>query len=134
VDEQIKPIALAVTCTLGDTQKLVKNIDKQIEPIALAVTGTLGDTRKLVKNVDKQVEPIAQNLAEALADAQSALKQATKTIATVENTVSDKSKLNHNVTKTLQELTAAARAIRLAFELLQRHPESLIHGKGSKGK
>jgi paraquat-inducible protein B len=69
-----------------------------------------------------------------LADAQAALKQATRTVATAENTISSKSKLNHDVTKTLQELTAAARAIRLAFELLQRHPEALFHGKGSKGK
>ena len=160
VNDQVEPIASAITKTLGEAQKLVRNVDQQIEPISKSLTaglddarklvnhvnekvdpisdgltGALADTRKLVNNVDGQVQPLAETIAKSLADARAALQQATKTLATAEGVVAKDSQLHHGLTKALQEFAGAARALRLAAEYLQRHPEALFQGKGgAKGR
>lgn len=135
VNEQVKPIATALTGTLGDTRKLVKNVDDQVKPVSKSFTDTMTDAQKLVGKVDKHIDPLAKELFQGLADASTALKQATKTLATAEGVIAEDSKLHHDMTKALEEFAAAARAIRRAAELLQRHPEALFHGKGrAKGK
>ena len=157
VNDQIKPLALAMTETLGETRTLVRNVDRQIgpisksladgladarklvnhvnetgDPISEQLTGALGDTRKLVANVDGQVRPLAETFAKALADAQEAMRQATKTLAAAEGVVAKDSKLYHDLNRALEEFAGAARAIRLAAEYLQRHPEALFKGKGAE--
>lgn len=132
VDAQVKPVAKSLTDTLADARKLIEDVEAQVKPIAKALTAALADARKLVKDVDAQVLPLAAGLIKTLAQARAALRQAADTLATAEGVIADDSKLSHEVSKALAEVSAAARAIRLTAEYLQRHPETLFYGKGPK--
>jgi paraquat-inducible protein B len=54
---------------------------------------------------------------------------AQKAIERVEGTVGDKSTLVYELSKTLEEVSALARSVRVLSDYLQRHPESVLWGK-----
>ena len=51
------------------------------------------------------------------------------TLAEVTELIDDDSALSHDMGLAAQELTRAARKVAALADLLERHPESLIHGK-----
>jgi paraquat-inducible protein B len=55
-----------------------------------------------------------------------------RSLAAIEETMGSGSELQSNVKETLTELGAAARSLRFLADYLERHPESLIRGKGKE--
>jgi paraquat-inducible protein B len=92
---------------LGDTLQNVKRLSESKELLGAvrALNETLQETRQLVQNLDSNVAP----------EISSTLDQAQKTLVSVEGT---------------KELGEAARGVRILTDYLERHPESLIYGKG----
>lgn len=66
--------------------------------------------------------------------AQAALIQARRALKDVQDAVGENSTLRYELGNTLEELSSAARSIRIMADYLERHPEALIHGKGTGGK
>jgi paraquat-inducible protein B len=52
-----------------------------------------------------------------------------KSAAAVDELINQDSPLMNNLVRTLDELAAAARSIRIMAEYLERHPEALLRGK-----
>ncbi|MFC1823583.1 MlaD family protein [Thermodesulfobacteriota bacterium] len=128
-DNRIGPIASGIEGALGDTRKLVRHLDDQIDPLAANVNNTLGDARKLLQNTDAQIAPLADSIRKTADAATEAVKQAEKTLVTAEELLGKDSTVMYQVTKTLKELSDAARSIRVWAEYLERHPEALVRGK-----
>jgi paraquat-inducible protein B len=63
-------------------------------------------------------------------ETQLAIEQARKSLATAEEALRPDSTLRFQVKETLEELGAAARSLRMLTDYLERHPESLLRGKG----
>jgi len=129
IDSHVGPIARRAEETVRDMQKLVRRMDGQIEPLAANVNNTLGDARKLLMDVNAQVEPLAKSIKKTADTATEAIKQAEKTLVAAEGVLGRDSTVMYQVTKTLKELSAAARSIRVWAEYLERHPEALVRGK-----
>ncbi len=130
IDGQIEPLATSMKDTLDDTQRLVRNVDGQIEPLATSIKDTLDDTQKLARNVNAQVDPVATSVTDTLKSAGDALEQAKETLSVVDGVISEESALYYELTNTLEQLSATARSLRIMADYLERHPESLIQGKG----
>jgi len=118
--------------TLKDTQKLVQHIDEQICPLvsSLAKTSdaaheTLSEAKNTISVLGGDVRGLALTTKETLESARNTLKQTEKTLGTF----SDDSHLVYEMNKTLRELSAAARSLRLLSDYLERHPEALLRGK-----
>ncbi|HHO76462.1 MAG TPA: MCE family protein [Deltaproteobacteria bacterium] len=121
--------------TLKDLQHLIKGIDSRIDPIASGIEATVGDAQNFVRNFDKQISSLQSNIDLAAKAARGAMLQAEKTFDSIENITSGDSALIYQMTRTLEELSAAARSIRAWTDYLERHPEALIRGKsGSEGR
>jgi paraquat-inducible protein B len=107
---------------LGDTVQNVKNLSesKELLQAVQALNETLQETRQLVQNLDSKVAPAIT----------STLDQAQKTLVSVEGTLGQDSPLQHEMRQAIKELGEAARAVRILTDYLERHPESLIYGKG----
>jgi paraquat-inducible protein B len=100
-----------------------------------SLDATLADVRRLVTSVDGQVEPLVASINEASEATSVVMEQATKTLSEVDGVLAEDGAPRYELINVLQELTAAARSIRVVAEYLERHPEATIHGKpGSKGK
>ena len=61
-----------------------------------------------------------------------ALDQTRKTMTTAENLFSADAVLYNELQNTLEELSEAARSVRLLADYLERHPDALIRGKGEE--
>ncbi len=133
--------------TLDDARKLIGNIDNQIEPLAASLDKTVKDYgkvaqevdktltayRALAENVDHQVNPLISSLHATLKAARLALEQSEKTLARAEYTLSEDSTTIYELNNSLREISAMARSIRQLADYLERHPESLLSGKGTEG-
>jgi paraquat-inducible protein B len=127
--------------TILDMQKLVKDVDRHVDPLLGSATAAIGRADELVLNVNKQIDPLAAGIkktADAVtrtADtARPAIKEVGKAFANIAALTGKGSEERKQLDRTLKELQAAARSIKVWAEYLERHPEALIRGKGGKSK
>ena len=133
--------------TIMDTQRLIQNTDRRMGTLAAGLDETVNDAQNLVRRIDGQVVPLASNINRTLGDAQQVLgnvdsqmialaesvnktaEKAIETLVAAEAVLKKDSPVVYQMTKTLKELSDAARSIRLWAEYLERHPEALLRGK-----
>jgi len=127
---QVQPVAQNIEKTLEDAQKLLQNIDRQVTPLAKKIDATVQDTRGIVGNINKRIDPLLGTIEQTFEATRAAMKQANQTLKDIQGTTGEGSVLHYELTKTLQNLSAAAVSIRVLADYLERHPEALIRGKG----
>ena len=113
-------IANELLGTMQGTNRLVNA--PELRATIRSLDATLKDVRTLAKTTDRQVATLASD--------------AGKTLGTVRNTlesVDPEAPLMVDLGNMLEELAAAARSIRALSDHLDRHPESLLYGKGGPG-
>jgi len=110
-------------------------IDWSQQPPQLAVVpGSLEAVEtKLIKVVEKldkfPLDRIGDDLRKVLAELDLTLESGRRTLDTADGAIGPDSALRVDLASTLQEVSRAARAIRVLGDYLERHPESLIRGK-----
>ena len=121
IQTPLEEIFATISKTLGRIDRLpLEAIGNDIRASAKQLNDILNQAQSTMEVINTQVTP------EALA----ALKQAKKTLAVIEKIVGTDSPLNQETRNAMQELSDAARAIRILVDYLERHPDSLIYGKG----
>ena len=84
-----------------------------------SLDATLKDVRALARTADRQVAALAVDAGKTLGAARNTLES-----------LDPEAPLMVDLANTLEELAAAARSIRALSDYLDRHPESLLYGKG----
>lgn len=123
-----KEIVETLDRTANGIEKLVN--DPDLEAGIDNFNDTLQELELLVRNVNNQVEPVSGELQKTLAGVQDALEQMEKTLANSAKMTADGSPVMHELLKTINELSEASRSMGNLAEYLERHPESVIFGKG----
>ena len=118
--------------------KLVENVDNVVNSPDLkgsisALHETLKSANKLVHKVNGEVGPLITSVEKTSGAAQAALKQAQESLALTENVLAEDSPALNELTNALRDISAAARSLSALTDYLQRHPESLLRGKGGPG-
>jgi paraquat-inducible protein B len=116
--------------TILDMQKLVKDVDRHVDPLLGSATTAIGHADELVLNVNEQIDPLAAGIKKAADAAVPAIKEAERALANIAALTGKGSEERKQLDRTLKELQAAARSIKVWAEYLERHPEALIRGKG----
>jgi paraquat-inducible protein B len=123
--------------TILDLQKLVKDVGSHVDPLLGSATAAIGHADELVLNVNKQIDPLAAGVKKTsdavtrTADAaRPAVKEVERAFANIAALTGKGSEERRQLDRTLKELQATARSIKLWAEYLERHPEALIRGKG----
>jgi paraquat-inducible protein B len=76
------------------------------------------------------VERLASNLDhELIPEMKTTIVDARRTLNEAQNTLAADSPLQHDARDALNEVSRAARSLRVLLDYLERHPESLIMGK-----
>jgi paraquat-inducible protein B len=113
----------------------------QQPPRLPTIPGQLQTTEASVENIIKKVEKmplqqIGDNLQKALADLDLTLVSARGTLVNAQGTLENTNNLTaansaqvQQLDSTLQEVSGAARSVRVLADYLERHPEALIRGK-----
>lgn len=119
---------------LADSRTLVRDVNKELSGAVADLDETLRSVRGLVEGLSEQVGPLGQGMEASLGALTSAAREAEKTIKEVGGLVGEDSPTTAELNRALKELSAAARAIRVWADYLERHPEALIQGKGAYGR
>ena len=82
----------------------------------------IGDARGLVRSTDNNITAVANSAIDALDQVKAAFR-------TLQRATDERSPIRHELTKTMTELSAAARSARALVDYLERHPEALLQGK-----
>jgi paraquat-inducible protein B len=91
------------------------------------------ETVKSLNAAVKELQSLTTELRTRTApDATAALQQAQRALAAAEGSLAADSPQQYRVKAALDEITGAARALRVLAEFLEAHPESLLRGKGSE--
>ncbi len=103
-------------------------------PVMPTIPTSIEEMTKSVKAVLKKLEnfplgELGKDLSGTLASLNKAISQADNTLQTVNRMFAADSPLTQELQQTLTELAAAARALRVLADYLDRHPEALIKGK-----
>jgi paraquat-inducible protein B len=110
------------------------------------VPGQLQATEATVENIIKKLdkmplEQIGENVRQSLADLDLTLVSARGTLVSARGTLDHTSNLTgpnsvqvQQLGNTLQEVSRAARSVRVLADYLERHPEALIRGKKGEAK
>jgi paraquat-inducible protein B len=130
----------STTTTLGhvsklatDAQQLVQRADKQVERVATSATTTLGSFTRLAQNTDGQLVPLLTSLRETSKAALTMMVNGQDTLTALRVFLTPTAPIGYELTKTLQELADAGRAIRVLANLLERNPNALLFGKKDGG-
>jgi paraquat-inducible protein B len=95
-----------------------------------SATAAIGHADELALNVNKQIDPLAASIKKTAAAAGPAIKEAERALANIAALTGKGSEERKQLERTLKELQAAARSIKVWAAYLERHPEALIRGKG----
>ena len=125
--KQTPPQLPTIQGTFGELQAMLGTLTKKldrvpIDRIATELEGTLADTRKLVNRLSTDVAPAAKDV----------MDNASRTLQTAQATLATDAPLQSDLRQTLQELTRTMTSMQNLLDYLQRHPESLIRGKGKQ--
>jgi paraquat-inducible protein B len=127
-----------VNGALKDASKLLNRIDTDVVP---ELKTTLEEARRMIATADglikngvngtlDQVNSTLEELRRPLATADAVLKNADAVLRSTDATLLGKNApIQQDLRDALQEVTLAARSLRVLMDYLERHPDSLLRGK-----
>jgi paraquat-inducible protein B len=127
LNNKVNTLSDGMQTTLSGAQKTLQDTSKNIRGVSL-------DARKLLQDVDGEVKPLSNKIQTALVSARVALDKAENSIATIDGFVGERSDTRHKLNRTLDEISGAAKSLHSLLDYLERHPESLLQGKGGGGR
>jgi paraquat-inducible protein B len=113
-DEQLAGTAKELRSSIAELDRLLQTLNRETGPLLTSYRGLGDETLQLVK------------------DMRSSVVQAEQTFAAVESIVGENSPVGSELKRALEEISAAARSIRIMADYLERHPEALLQGKGGR--
>jgi paraquat-inducible protein B len=129
------PGAPPATVDWSQTPVQLPTIPGQLQVMQAKVMG-------IINKLDKMpLEQIGDNLRKAIADLDLTLVSARGTLVSAQGTLDNTSTLTgpnsvqvQQLDSTLQEVSRAARSLRVLADYLERHPETLVRGKKGEAK
>ena len=97
----------------------LEQLSAQLSQALTSLDQTLKETHKLVKQLDTDVAPQATRT----------LAQAEHTLDSAKSVLADEAPLQQDLQQALRAVAESARSLAALADYLERHPESLIHGK-----
>ena len=123
----VERIGQEIANTLQDAQNVLAS--KEIGEAMLELKRSLEQITEFSSSLNSDLTP---KLAETLEAMTESVDQIKVTLQKAEFMLDNDSPVAADLQRTLQELSAAARSIRMTAEYLERHPDALIYGKGNK--
>ena len=123
LEKRTNALSEGMLTTMTDAQTILRKTTKELGMVS-------ADIRTLLRNLNGQVKPVISDIQTALFAARETMDRATKTLVTVDGFVGERSDTRRKLNRTLDEFSAAAEAIKSLMDYLERHPESLLKGKG----
>ena len=113
-DDQLVGAIQDMRSSIAELDRLLETLNQETGPLLTSYRGLGDESLKLVKEM------------------RSSVVQAEQTFAAVESLAGENSPVGSELKRALEEISAAARSIRIMADYLERHPEALLQGKGGR--
>jgi len=123
LNTKMNTLSDGMQATLADGRTLMKDASKDLD-------GVSSDVRKLLQDADVGIKPLLKDIQAALVSAKRAMDGATNTLVHLDGLVGERSNTRQKLNRTLDDFSAAAKSLESLMDYLERHPESLLKGKG----
>jgi paraquat-inducible protein B len=123
----------AIRQAVDETRSLAQNLNGQVNPLAAKITDVATQVQTLAGHIDNQIGPMASSITKAADEAGVTLKKAQATMGTIEDLTGEDSPVSYRLGKALEELTSAARSLRLLADTIQHQPNAVVFGKKKTG-
>ena len=101
---------------------------RSLDDVAGRLGDAAGNVSHLAAGLDSNVSGLTQDLRQTTVKATAMMDQAGKVLQHTDATIND-SPLTYELTRTLKEVSAAARSVRLLTGYLERNPSALLFGR-----
>jgi len=139
LNTQLASLAADLKSVIRNTNRMVSNLNQQVEPVAQgfitttdAATNAFNQAEETLSLTEGPGAELVADVRQAVDAATQALEQAKTTMQTIDTLADEDSEVIYTLNTALEEIAMAARSIRTVAEYLERHPESLLRGKGGK--
>jgi len=116
----LEQIGADLSATLTEVRALVDSA---------ALDGSLVELQRTLERIGSATEQLDEDVIPELNETVIAARRA---LANLNGLIGPEATLNVELTRTMREMGAAARSIRVFADYLDRHPEALIRGKGAR--
>lgn len=96
-----------------------------------SLSATMTATQELVKKLDAGAAPALRRLPEIAASLQAMLANTNKLVASTDAGYGNNSKFYRDLDRTMLQLSDMVQSLRVLADMLTRHPEALIRGRGT---
>ena len=96
---------------------------------AAGIGPAIDDLQQIIAKLDAASGPLLEGVTGTAQSATNTLKDAQAAIASIQRAIGSGSSLTNNAENMMQELTRAARSIRVLADYLERNPDALLRGK-----
>lgn len=133
LDHEIVKTLEATQSTMQQAETTLKMEEGVPGKLAGSFQATLNQAERTLKFEEGAPGRLVASLRKTSDAAGVTLEKSQVTLATIQGAIGEQSPLRYELSRGLQELAAAARAIRALADYLERHPEALLVGKGQSG-
>ncbi|MFP4259326.1 MAG: MlaD family protein [Desulfovermiculus sp.] len=125
------PATLASVRSTSDTaRETIQQAGEDFNQLSLTIAQTADQANEVLSNTDQRLGPMLSALEQTFTTAGSTLEQTRTSLTKLSGLIDRDSGLNHELQRTLQEIQRAAKSVQTLSDYLERHPESLLRGKG----
>jgi paraquat-inducible protein B len=102
----------------------------ELKQSLLSLQATLASVQDLAGQLDQGLAPAVRQLPGIASGLQGTITQANRLLLSADRGYGDNSRFRRDADRLMQQLNDAARSLRILADLLTRHPEALIRGRG----
>jgi len=121
--------AQAIAKTMDSFSSVSSLLETQLPPLSQKLTASIDGFTVLVNETNHQLPMLTTEFVATLTELRVAIESINETMKTAEAAISDDSPLIEKLTRSAEEVSRAARAIRLLGETLEQQPEAMLRGK-----
>lgn len=126
LDREVGPLARAADSTLAESRRTLQ----QWAPAAQQMAQQVGAAASQVGGAAAQVQALAAAGTPLVAELRQTAAELGRSAATLREAAAEDSALRLNADRALQDLARAARSLGDLGDLLERHPDALLRGRG----
>lgn len=131
-DPQAKQIAGNVNATLESVQTLAANVDTRLAELGERIDGLVASADGAVSGTREDVQQLSRRVQLSLDNLDSTLQGVRDAAQGFDFAVSGQSPLFYELTRAVEELARAGRALQSLADTLERQPESVLRGKNAE--
>ena len=130
LNHKIPEIMTSIRMTSDISRDTIQGMGADVARLTTSMDQAAVQARETLKTTNKQLGPMLSALEQTFTSAGSTLEQTRSSLAQLSNLIGRDSGLHQELEQTLKDIQNAVRSVQTLSDYLERHPESLLRGKG----